>query len=1109
MPSNSTAAQDAVLLKLAEACPVGLVAANRAGEIVVANVAAEQLLGYGPRELQGQRIDVLVPPKYRERHPGLQKDYWLHPTTRAMGAGRDLAAAHKLGHEVPVEIGLAPFAVEGDTFVLASIVDLTERKRLERELRASNDETQVILDALPSLVFLKDQQNNILRVNRAVAESLGLPRDQIEGRNSRDFYPDDADRFHRDDLAVIASGQPKLGYVETVGDRWVQTDKAPVRGRDGRGDKIIAVATDVTQQRRAIESEKSLRTLLEKTSEIGHIGGWEVDVLGGGDPIWSAEICRIHEAPVGYRPTLDESLSFYTEDTRQRVEQAIRRGLDQHEPWDLEATIRTAKGNTRHVRAVGAPEVRDGRCVRLWGALQDITHERQAREELRRAKFSVDNSTDAVYWVREDGSFFYVNAAACEMLGRTREELLRLSVVDVDPEYPPDVWAAHWRRMKRERFLRLETRHTTAGGKSRWVEMNIHFCDFDGDEFIVGAARDVTAQKLTQQAIAESDERLGWAMRNGNLGLWDWDVATDEVLFNDVAKTQLGYPADADWSSFREWETRLHPDDRDQATARAQRLATHPRETYDSTFRLRTAAGGYRWIRSVGRGVFDDDGALRRCVGVHLDVTETREAQLQLQRSEARYRALYENSPVMHASVSPQDGTVLACNGVLVERLGFASTADILGRSIYELYTPACRPQARQAFDSFVQTGRVENAELTLLTAAGDSVPVILNATAVRNPDGEILHSSSTWVDVTEWKRAEAYREQLGQMVEESTSEVFVFGSDDLRFVYANRGACQNLGYSEAEVLRLTPPDIKPGFSEQQFRDHIAPLHDGRRNALRFETVHKRKDGSTYNVDVRLQLAKYGDAQCFVATVLDTTELKRRTHELEQANEQLEQFAYIASHDLKAPLRAVDHLATWLSDDLAGRLPAASEGHLTQLKQRVARMEKLLEDLLAYSRAGRTRGEVREIDLPELIDGCVQLLNLPEGFRVVTRVEQTTLLGDRSPLETVVRNLVGNAAKHHDLGRGEIHVSATRQDDAPGYLRFEVADDGPGIDPEMRSKAFVMFQTLKPRDEVEGSGMGLALAKKLVEAQGGRVWIEANQPRGTRVCFTWPESPTR
>jgi PAS domain S-box-containing protein len=228
--------------------------------------------------------------------------------------------------------------------------------------------------------------------------------------------------------------------------------------------------------------------------------------------------------------------------------------------------------------------------------------------------------------------------------------------------------------------------------------------------------------------------------------------------------------------------------------------------------------------------------------------------------------------------------------------------------------------------------------------------------------------------------------------------------------------------------------------------------------------------------------------------------------ELRRSNADLEQFAYVASHDLKAPLRAIDSLAGWLEEDLGPALKDENRKHLSLLRQRTKRMERLLEDLLAYSRAGRVTADVAPVAIPHLVAEIAELLNPPAGFSVQLLPTGTAPAGFATavtPLRQVLYNLVANAVKHHDRAQGAIEVGVESKGD---LVEFTVADDGPGIAPEFHRRIFGMFQTLRPRDEVEGSGMGLAMVERIVTRYGGQVTVECRQPRGSMFRFTWPQT---
>lgn len=231
-------------------------------------------------------------------------------------------------------------------------------------------------------------------------------------------------------------------------------------------------------------------------------------------------------------------------------------------------------------------------------------------------------------------------------------------------------------------------------------------------------------------------------------------------------------------------------------------------------------------------------------------------------------------------------------------------------------------------------------------------------------------------------------------------------------------------------------------------------------------------------------------------------EVERRTALLQQSNDDLESFAYVASHDLKAPLRAVDNLSAWLEEDLADRLQPDEAEKMQLLRGRVRRMEMLLDDLLSYSRATRAVHAVEEVDVAELVrEVCAAQLQIPASFEVEVAPDLPTLTTARTPLEQIFRNLIANAVKHHDRDRGTITIRSAPH--AHGFS-FSVSDDGPGIPPEQRERVFGLFKTLRPRDEVEGSGIGLSLVQRLVKRYFGEVSVE-DVPRGTRITFTWPD----
>ncbi|CAN5871654.1 hypothetical protein BH10CHL1_BH10CHL1_47600 [soil metagenome] len=284
---------------------------------------------------------------------------------------------------------------------------------------------------------------------------------------------------------------------------------------------------------------------------------------------------------------------------------------------------------------------------------------------------------------------------------------------------------------------------------------------------------------------------------------------------------------------------------------------------------------------------------------------------------------------------------------------------------------------------------------------------------------------------------------------------------------------------------------------------------------------YQRPNGDTIWIysQADLECDQYGTPLAYIGTITDITERKlfedilqkvnqtleqevqERTTELVRSQSALDPFAYVASHDLKAPLRAIEHLSNWLAQDLEGVMPATSQAHLQKLRSRIKRMEKLLDDLLAYSRIGRILGEVSPVSFNKLMADILTVVSPEPAFEITYHASPSKFVTYRTPLEVVLRHLIDNALKHHHTKAGHIRIQAEMQD---GLLHFSVADDGPGISPEFHERIFGIFQTLQPRDVVEGSGVGLAIVKKTIESFGGEISLESIPGQGSTFRFTWP-----
>ncbi len=240
-----------------------------------------------------------------------------------------------------------------------------------------------------------------------------------------------------------------------------------------------------------------------------------------------------------------------------------------------------------------------------------------------------------------------------------------------------------------------------------------------------------------------------------------------------------------------------------------------------------------------------------------------------------------------------------------------------------------------------------------------------------------------------------------------------------------------------------------------------------------------------------------------VAISEEVTARKNAEESLRQRNAELDQFAYVTSHDLKAPLRGIANLSRWIEEDLEGAITPEVAGQFDLLRGRVNRMEAMIEAILQYSRIDRTEILSETVDVRALLTEVIDLLSPPTRIAISMDDVMPTLHTPRLRLFQVFQNLLSNAIKHHDKPGGTIHVGAEVHGE---WTQFSVSDDGPGIAPKFQERIWVIFQTLEARDKVENTGVGLALVKKIVEGQGGAVSVESETGQGATFKFTWPNS---
>ncbi|PZD74990.1 Phytochrome-like protein cph1 [Acaryochloris thomasi RCC1774] len=527
---------------------------------------------------------------------------------------------------------------------------------------------------------------------------------------------------------------------------------------------------------------------------------------------------------------------------------------------------------------------------------------------------------------------------------------------------------------------------------------------------------------------------------------------------------------------------------------------------------------------------------------------------IRLQESQAEYQDLYENAPDMYVSVDAESKKILRCNQTLTNALGYTKT-EILDRRIFDVYHPACLPDVEVAFQQFVQTGRVQDAQLQLQRKDGSQMDVSLNVHAIRDQQGQVVQSRSSWRDITVRKQLERQlqqaKEDLENRVKERTQELLTANQLLQQEVQDRRQAEASLKQSQEQLeLALEASgaawwnwDIETGalnLSPQYFTMLGYTDQQGKGNYLTWENlVHPDdlpwvqnilaahlKDASTpYAFDYRMLtesgawkwIANLGkvverDGQNqpsrMAGVHLDISdrkaveeELHQLNHELSRSNQELGQFAYVASHDLQEPLRKIKSFTELLFKRYPGEGDEKAERYMNHIMDGTSRMQVLIRDLLTYSRVGRAELNVQPTDLNTILADIQSDLTHIITERQVQIESQPlpTLPADPSQMRQLFQNLVSNAIKYCQAEIPKIQIRAVQSD---AIWTFSVQDNGIGIAPEYADRIFIIFQRLHNREAYSGTGIGLAVCKKIIERHGGKIWLSESSEPGATFMFT-------
>jgi len=456
--------------------------------------------------------------------------------------------------------------------------------------------------------------------------------------------------------------------------------------------------------------------------------------------------------------------------------------------------------------------------------------------------------------------------------------------------------------------------------------------------------------------------------------------------------------------------------------------------------------------------------------------------------------------------VCDPEGRIVHANTELLRQFGYAMD-ELVGQSVDILLPEKHRTAHSQYLRAYMAapTKRAMGIgrELQGQRRDGTIFPIEIGLNPLETSGGSRILATVT--DITARLRTES---NFRKMVEGAPVGMLIVDSTG-RINQANARLLAIFGYSPDELIGQTLEVLLPERHRLQHVHHTRGFHEQPSTRVMGhgrDLTGLHKSGMEIPVEIGLNPIETEDGPIVIATVSDISDRKKAELKLKQLNADLDEFTYVASHDLRSPLRGISNLVEWIEEDLGEGASEDTRNNLERINLRVGRMEKLVDDLLAYARSGRQGNDITTVDLRRMVDEVVQFVDPPQQYQVEVTGEFPSIRTAITPLETVLRNLLSNAVKHHDLDRGKIQIKVVMDD---AFCIFEVADDGPGIPPTAHERVFKLFQALSDKNGTR-SGVGLAVSKRLVEVHGGKIELQSEGgQRGTRFRFWWPRYARR
>lgn len=1032
-----------------------------------------------------------------------------------------------------------------------SISYADQLKAVQTRLAQSEEMYAELLKRLAAFDWRVGADGSVTATDDRLMEYVGWPDEGIPLGEAifNAVHPDDREEIGRKFEQVFNDPQPfemrlRNFHADTDEYRHNKVCGVPIFDEHGRLKEIYGATVDIHDEvisSEKIEREKWERAQAEEQSHelMNSFATFTWRVLASGELDEAAEVDPRFTEYMGLDVSGDQVgeaiMKNIHPDDAPDVAREFTAALEAKEGYAGNFRLwHAATEEYRHCYCVGVPLLNpDGSLREMYGATTDIhdqvtSSERMEREQWERLHAEqqhrelVSGFSTFTWRVLADGAVeevVDVDPRMMEYLGVdvTGDKVGDTILQCIHPEDADRVIKDFSEAMEKKEALSSSFRLMSAkdGDYRHCICFGVPMTNSDGTlKEMYGATRDIHDEMTARERLDQekrlrelSDEQHRMLVNNACVFTWRVDFG-ESMGANEHADPRMGEYLGLDIGGMPVNEAIMASvpnDQRDEVVGTFQ-AAVAAKEPFEMRHLMRHGpTDSYRHVLSIGVPIVDAEGNLVEYFGGVFD----EEASVELSERERAF------------------DTSLALVGIGTFRYDLDNdTSDYDSRA---LEMEGIGEAEDTSFEGFLNRVCEEDrpgirASLEELIRSGDSVEYRYRQT--RNPE-RWLEGRASLVKLDGAEKGVIYgviqditdrvrRESLERDAERTLTSVLHnmpaaawIKDEKLRYEYVNPRFAEFCGVTADVLIGRTEAESRSDErildSEQNDRDALAtgvPVQH-------LEVVTPNEGSSQHWIITRFVLKMPSGKRSLAGIAIDVTdshrfeaEMREKNQELAETNRELAEFAHAASHDMRAPLRAVTQLSNWISEEIPPETDDKVLGYLEKLQQRVVRMDRLLEDMLRYSRAGRSQQKSKDTDVRELALAVGELMPETERYQVVVEESVVPLNLQAEALRQVLHNLIDNAIKHHDGETGTITLRWDAEEKA-----FELEDDGPGIPEEYRGRIFETLVTLKPKDEVEGSGLGLAIVRKIIRLNGGEIQaLEPTGERGARFRFTWPSA---